>query len=116
MTVDNVKEPWTLEPDRVTLALLGKLCEECGELTAIASRCIIQGVGASEPVTGVPNREALMKELADVRAMVDVLAGTVTMDVAALVFRVEKKRTYWMDWREALIRVFSRSGEEKAGG
>lgn len=116
MSVDNVKEPWTLEPNRVALALLGKLCEESNELGAIAARCIIQGVDASEPVTGVPNREALMKELADVRAMSGVLLEYLALDVPAFIFRVEKKNAYWRDWHAAMVRLFGPHDGEKSDG
>lgn len=60
--------PWKPETDPQRIAVLGKLGEELGELTQMVNRCIIQGLEESEPVTGVPNRVALQKEIADVLA------------------------------------------------
>lgn len=62
--------PWTPETDPHRIAVLGKLAEELGEATQIVARCIIQGLEGSEPVTKVPNTEALEKELADVLATI----------------------------------------------
>lgn len=58
--------PWQPEQDRLRLALLGKLLEEVNELGAALARCIIQGIGESEPVTGKPNVDWLEDEIADV--------------------------------------------------
>jgi len=58
--------PWQPERDAIRLALLGKMLEEVNELGSILARCIIQGIGESEPVTGKPNIDALEDEIADV--------------------------------------------------
>jgi NTP pyrophosphatase (non-canonical NTP hydrolase) len=60
--------PWTPMTDQVSVKILGKLAEELGELTAAVSRCLIQGIAESEPVTGKPNRQWLEEEIADVVA------------------------------------------------
>lgn len=60
---------WIPISDPVKLAGLGKLIEECGELSAIAGRCIIQGMLGVDPSTGKVNREALIDEIADVYAL-----------------------------------------------
>jgi len=62
---------WKPEPDVIIHQALGKLVEELGELTQIAARCIIQGFDASEPVTGISNRQHLQKEMSDVRAALE---------------------------------------------
>lgn len=60
--------PWFPEQDVVAHQALGKLLEEIGELGKIAARCLIQGVSEHDPVSGLANRDELLKELADVRA------------------------------------------------
>lgn len=60
--------PWQPTNNPLTLAVLGKLAEELGELSQITGRCIIQGVREKEPTTGKVNREALKEEIADVLA------------------------------------------------
>jgi NTP pyrophosphatase (non-canonical NTP hydrolase) len=62
---------WKPEPDVLIHQALGKLVEELGELTQIAARCIIQGFDASEPVTGISNRQQLQKEMSDVLAALE---------------------------------------------
>jgi hypothetical protein len=61
-------QPWPGERNRRVLLSLGKLAEECSELAGICARIIEQGINECEPVTKVPNREALAKEMADVVA------------------------------------------------
>jgi NTP pyrophosphatase (non-canonical NTP hydrolase) len=61
---------WRPMTDPGDIACLGKLLEELGELTAAVSRCLIQGIGECEPVTGKPNVEWLKEELTDVYAMI----------------------------------------------
>lgn len=58
--------PWRPETEPLSLALLGKLAEEANELGAALARCVIQGIGESEPVTGKPNVDWLEDEMADV--------------------------------------------------
>lgn len=59
---------WKPEPDLLTHQALGKACEEASELSNILARCLIQGLDASDPRTGKPNRQALFEEIADVDA------------------------------------------------
>lgn len=63
--------PWFPEQDRVTLAVLGKLIEECNELSARAARCIIQGCDEKDPDSGRTNVEELEREVADVMACLE---------------------------------------------
>jgi hypothetical protein len=60
--------PWVPMSDPVDLKILGKLLEELGELSAAASRCLIQGANEAEPVTGKINSDWLAEEIADVKA------------------------------------------------
>lgn len=70
-TADKLRDanPWKAESDPVKLAVLGKLAEELGELTAAVARCIIQGVDGAHPVTGKPNIDWLFEEHIDVENM-----------------------------------------------
>jgi hypothetical protein len=61
--------PWQPEKRPTILALIGKLGEESSELSKIAARIVIQGLEASCPDTGRPNRELLEDEIADVAAL-----------------------------------------------
>jgi tRNA A37 methylthiotransferase MiaB len=67
---DGTENPsrWIPMTDLPALAHLGRLGEEAGKLSAIISRCIIQGIDAIDPDTGEQNRIALEKEIADVIA------------------------------------------------
>ena len=60
--------PWTPEENIVLHQALGKVAEEAAELAKIATRCMIQGFDEAEPVTGMPNRQALREEVADLKA------------------------------------------------
>lgn len=58
--------PWVPIKDPKVQRRFGKTLEELGELTSAVSRCLIQGIDECEPVTGKPNRQWLLEELADV--------------------------------------------------
>src|SRR4051812_1950163 len=58
--------PWQPIRGPIDLAVLGKFGEELGECQAAVSRCIIQGLGGAEPVTGKINQDWLEDEVADV--------------------------------------------------
>jgi NTP pyrophosphatase (non-canonical NTP hydrolase) len=77
---------------------LGKLAEECGELTAAISRCLIQGIDECEPVTGKPNRQWLQDEIADVLANIDLVSRHFDLDKAAIRARVAKKTEHLQQW------------------
>lgn len=62
---------WLPERDSHRLAALGKLAEECNELAARASRCIIQGLDEQDPKSGLTNKVELEREIADVFACVE---------------------------------------------
>jgi NTP pyrophosphatase (non-canonical NTP hydrolase) len=85
---------WIPVTDLKMLAALGKLNEECGELTSIISRCIIQGIDEKDPDTGEVNRAALEKEIADVTGLCRLVVQHFDLDTRGIVDRAEKK--YWM--------------------
>lgn len=65
--------PWHPISNARDLKTIGKLSEECGELSAAIARCIIQGIDELEPVTGKPNRQWLSEEIADVYANIELV-------------------------------------------
>ena len=71
--------PWQPEQNRFRLAVLGKLAEEAGELSARASRCIIHGLDEADPDTGRRNRDELAREVADVLACFEILRETLSI-------------------------------------
>lgn len=69
--IEETISPWFPEQDRIRLAALGKLIEECNELAGRAARCIIQGLHEADPDTGRTNAAELEREMADVTACID---------------------------------------------
>jgi len=67
--------PWMPMTKPRDLKHIGKLQEELGELNAALSRCMIQGIEESEPMTGKVNRRWLEEEVADVLAGIELLMG-----------------------------------------
>lgn len=59
---------WKPEPDVLIHQALGKLAEECAELSQALARCLIQGYREEEPVTHKLNRIQVREEMADVKA------------------------------------------------
>jgi NTP pyrophosphatase (non-canonical NTP hydrolase) len=97
-------DPWQPASDRATVAVLGKLLEELGEATSASSRCLIQGIDESEPVTGKPNREWLEDELADVLNIAQLAIDHFGLDRPRIEGRVRQKRTFLSRWFAALRR------------
>lgn len=95
---------WTPTTDLMTLRRLGKLGEECGELQAVASRCIIQGLDETDPGTGKVNRQRLLDELADVQAQIDCTLATFGLDLDYFQRRTDRKVDQMSEW-EALFRA-----------
>lgn len=95
---DPSKNPWVPETDPTTLKLLGKLIEELNECGSAAARCIIQGRGEFEPVTGKMNLVWLLEELTDVTAMIHMLeeSGFEVQDED----RLSRKITHMRRWLE----------------
>lgn len=100
---DTPLNPWVPERDPLALAVLGKLAEECGEAGQIVARCIIQGIGESEPVTGKPNRQALEDEIADILATTTMAVEHFGLDLHRISDRRYKKIQHLTRWH-GLIR------------
>ncbi|PZQ82691.1 MAG: hypothetical protein DI549_10970 [Ancylobacter novellus] len=88
--------PWMPEQDRIRLAVLGKLAEECNELGARAARCIIQGIDEADPASNRSNRAELAREIADVIACTEVAIEVLTLDVSDR--RIQDKMRGFYRW------------------
>lgn len=89
---------WLPETNKYRLALLGKLAEECNELAAACTRCIIQGVDEREPQTAKVNRAWLEDEISDVQAMISHVITGFTLDHAKILYRKEIKFQFKAPW------------------
>jgi len=92
--------PWMPEQDRIRLAVLGKLIEECNELSARAARCIIHGLDEVDPDTGRTNDAELAREMADVSAAMGTLYQTFSTPVMPA--RIENKKTGFLKWHDLI--------------
>lgn len=112
---DQIKppSPWRPETDLLRLAVLGKLIEELGECVSAATRCVIQGIDESEPISGKPNRQWLEDEIADVEAMTELAKNHFGLDRYEISRRRDRKIGHKTEWHQ-LIRLMQ--VEEKAGG
>lgn len=90
--------PWVPETHIETQKRLGKALEEGGEYVSAVARCLIQGINEREPVTGKPNRQWLMEEMADVLATLSLLIEGFKLNKAFISKRVEKKREQLKTW------------------
>jgi hypothetical protein len=97
--------PWIPEKDPLTVAVIGKLGEECSEGSNACHRAIIQGIKASHPVTGKPNREAILEEIADIEASIflakEYLASSVELEAIRL--RRANKILHLRDWLRKML-------------
>lgn len=80
--INSTISPWMPEQDRIRLAVLGKLIEECNELAGRAARCIIQGLDERDPASGLTNRAELTREIADVSACSEVAIEVLDLTVS----------------------------------
>ena len=89
---------WIPESDPMILRRVGKTSEEASELVKVCSRITIQGMAGVDPATGVPNREALTKEIADVMAQCDVCIDALGLDYDAIRRRMRDKVEQMREW------------------
>lgn len=89
---------WIPTTNLFHLRRLGKLGEECGELQAVASRCVIQGIDEVDPSSGKTNRQRLIEELADVVAQIDCTVEAFNLDEHTIRARIAHKRQQMADW------------------
>lgn len=57
--------------------IMTKLGEECGEIIQLASKTALYGIDSAHPETGEVNLEALVRELNDLQAVVELLKAEV---------------------------------------
>ena len=100
MMVEGQISPWLPEQDRHRLAILGKLIEECNELSARAARCIIHGIDEIDPDTGRTNRQELEREIADARACQWQAVERLNLDTMAS--RITAKDQGFDDWHDLI--------------
>ncbi|MBP1850539.1 hypothetical protein [Rhizobium halophytocola] len=93
---------WLPEPDIVTHQALGKAAEEASELSKIAARCMIQGLDASDPKSGIANRQALADELADMEAVIGWITDLLKIDIETHNARADRKYTGFAEWQKML--------------
>jgi NTP pyrophosphatase (non-canonical NTP hydrolase) len=94
--------PWQPMTNSLDLKHLGKLGEELGELSAAVSRCIIQGITESEPVTGKPNKQWLEEEIADVYANIHLVISRFELDGVKIIERSIQKTARLQRWHGML--------------
>jgi NTP pyrophosphatase (non-canonical NTP hydrolase) len=93
---------WVPTTNLLELRRLGKLGEELGELSNVASRCIIQGLDEVDPGTGKVNRLRLLDELADVQAQIECTLTAFGLDLEYFHQRSARKVDQMHEW-EALF-------------
>lgn len=96
--------PWQPANDPIEVAFWGKALEELGELSAIISRCMIQGVNECEPSTGKLNKSALAEEIADVKAMIEIIMTFNNIPEFVLDERMAHKKAKFHRWINILVR------------
>lgn len=89
---------WTPESNPMILRRVGKTGEELAELGKVCSRITIQGIDGIDPATGVSNRDALTKEIADVMAQCDVCIDALGLDWDAIRNRMRDKVEQMREW------------------
>jgi hypothetical protein len=104
---EDVEKPMALNPwHPMSLAIdlkhLGKLGEELNEAGAAVSRCIIQGIAESEPVTGKPNKVWLEDEIADVLANAELVTSHFALDRERMAARLDLKIKHLRAWHSML--------------
>lgn len=91
---------WIPTTDLMQLRRFGKMLEELGELTEVASRCIIQGIDELDPSTQRMNRVRLTDEIADVYAQLDETIEALELNSFYIEKRRAAKRAYMQEWEE----------------
>lgn len=94
----NQPQPWEPEQNSLRLAVLGKLLEELGECSAVAARCIIQGLDEIDPFSQKINRHRLEDELADCTALILLASHVLELDSLKMNDRAELKITFLESW------------------
>lgn len=89
---------WIPESNPMVLRRVGKTGEECAELSKVCSRITIQGLHGVDPASGISNREALAKEIADVMAQCKVTIDALGLSDRAIEERSLEKQAQMAEW------------------
>ena len=89
---------WIPTTDLMMLRRMGKLIEEISELSAVASRIIIQGIDEIDPSTGRVNKDRLIDEIADVVAQCETTVEVLKLPLHRIVDRIAVKKGYMREW------------------
>jgi hypothetical protein len=98
--INKTISPWMPETNQIKLAVLGKLVEECNELSGRAARSIIQGLDENDPSTGRTNREELEREIADVEACIAI--AKLNLQLLVSLDRLVDKQSGFLRWHEMI--------------
>lgn len=90
--------PWHPMNDPVDLKHMGKLIEELNECSSAAARCLIQGINESEPETGEINKAWLEKEIADVKANIQLVCERFDLIISQA--RIDGKLKHLRNWHK----------------
>lgn len=91
---------WIPESNPMVLRRVGKTGEECAELGKVCSRITIQGLDGVDPESGISNREALAREIADVLAQCHVTMRELALDSHQILLRQMQKEAQMAEWEE----------------
>jgi len=94
--------PWLPISESRKLKVLCKLAEECGELTSVISRCIIQGIDELHPITNKSNRQWLEEEIADVLTSMGLIIVELGLDIEFMEERSKVKEKLLAMWLKVL--------------
>ncbi|MBO9099969.1 MULTISPECIES: nucleoside triphosphate pyrophosphohydrolase family protein [unclassified Rhizobium] len=98
---------WKPEPDPILHQALGKLAEECAELSQALAQCLIQGYHEEEPVTHKLNRTQVMEEVADVKAAMRWLFDVLDEPFKGESARERRKLDGFKNWQAMLEAHFA---------
>lgn len=90
--------PWAPMSDPRDIKIIGKALEEMGEAVSAMARALIQGIDATEPSTGKPNRLWVQEEIADVTATTTLVADRFKLATSAMFERIDRKRDHLTKW------------------
>lgn len=94
--IEGTISPWIPITEPITLAVLGKLGEECCELGARLFRTVIQGLDEQDPDSKRSNWEEISREIADVEACIQTIKSELEIDYDDA--RVNGKRNGFQRW------------------
>lgn len=94
-----MSEPWKPETDPVSIRRIGKLGEESTELSKVCFRALLQGLEGLEPSSSKSNRIAMIEEIADTLANIDLAMEHFNLDAEAIYARRQKKKTEQRTWQ-----------------